>query len=187
MRMRCTDELKREHVHIKAGLHVLEAMAGLLERGGAVAEADLDAVVEFLSVYADRCHHAKEEDCLFPALLAKGMPKEGGPIGIMLEEHVTGRAFVAKLRDAISGRRAGRADASGGFVTAARGYVGLLREHIEKEDDMLFPMADDTLGRAEDARLSQEFEAFEIERIGAGRHQALEDAVARLERSYASQ
>lgn len=182
--MRCTEELKREHVHIKLALRVLEAVAGRLERGESVPEADLDGLIEFLSVYADQCHHAKEEDCLFPALLAKGMPKEGGPIGIMFEEHVTGRGFVGRLREAIAGRRAGRGDATAKFATAARGYVGLLTEHIEKEDDMLFPMADDSMSRAEDLRMSQQFQAFEVERIGAGRHDELEALVARLEKAY---
>lgn len=182
--MRCTEELKREHIHIKAALGVLERVAGRLETGGAVADGDLDALIEFLSVYADKCHHAKEEDCLFPALLAKGMPKEGGPIGIMLDEHVTGRGFIGKMREGIAGRRAGAAGAARTFANAARGYVGLLREHIEKEDDMLFPMADDTLARDEDLRLSQQFQVFEIERIGAGRHDQLEAAVARLEKAY---
>lgn len=182
--MRSTEELKREHVHIKAGLGVLERIAGRLESGGAVPDADLDTLLEFLSVYADKCHHAKEEDCLFPALLAKGMPKEGGPIGIMLDEHVTGRGFIARMREAAAGKRTGNADAPRAFATAARGYVALLREHIEKEDDMLFPMADDTLSSAEDFRLEQQFQEFEVARIGAGRHEQLEAAVARLERAW---
>ncbi len=182
--MKCTEELKREHIHIKAALCVLETIAGRLETGAAVADADLDALIEFLSIYADKCHHAKEEDCLFPALLAKGMPKEGGPIGIMLEEHVTGRGFIGKMREGMAGRRAGAPDASKKFAMAARGYVGLLREHIEKEDDMLFPMADDVMARDEDLKMSQQFEVFEIERIGAGRHEQLEAAVARLEKAY---
>lgn len=182
--MRCTEELKREHVHIKVALRILEAMAGRLERGASLPPSDPEALLEFLSVYADQCHHAKEEDCLFPALLAKGMPKEGGPIGIMYEEHVTGRGFVGRLREAVAGLRSGTGGAAAKFATAARGYVGLLREHIEKEDDMLFPMADDSMSRDEDLRLSQQFQAFEVERIGVGRHEELEGVVARLEKSY---
>lgn len=182
--MRSTEELKREHVHIKTALRILGAVADRVEKGQAVAEADIDGLIEFLMVYADKCHHAKEEDCLFPALLAKGMPKEGGPIGIMLDDHVLGRQFIGKMRDAVAGRRAGQADASAKFANAARGYIGLLTEHIEKEDDMLFPMADDSLSRDEDLRMSQQFAVFEVERIGAGRHDEMEARIARLERAW---
>lgn len=176
--MRSTEELKREHIHIKGALRVLEAVAGRMERGEPVPAGDIEGLLEFLSVYADKCHHAKEEDCLFPALLAKGMPREGGPIGIMLEEHVTGRDCIRRMREAVAG---GDHPA---FARAARSYVALLVDHIDKEDDMLFPMADDTLSRDEDLRLSQAFQAFEIERIGAGRHDELEQRIARLEASY---
>jgi len=183
---RSTDELKREHLFIKTALGVLDVIAARLERGEAVPGDDLDGLLEFLSVYADRCHHAKEEDCLFPALLQKGMPREGGPIGIMEEEHVVGRGLIARMREAVAGIRAGTADAGGAFGRAARSYTGLLREHIDKEDTMLFPMADEVLSSADDLKLTQAFGVFELDRIGAGRHQALEDRVGKLEARYAS-
>jgi hemerythrin-like domain-containing protein len=75
-----TEELKREHLEIRSMMRVLRRMTGDLTNGLPVSQDDLDAVISYFEIVADRIHHAKEEDLLVPALTGKGFPLKGGPL-----------------------------------------------------------------------------------------------------------
>ena len=130
-----TDVLRDEHAIILRGLDVLEAAARQGEDGHDPPEAWWDDVLAWFRVFADRNHHGKEETALFPAMVKAGVPAEGGPIDVMLEEHDEGRALLR----AMAGRR------STERARAARCYAQLLRDHIEKEHGVLFPLAEAVL------------------------------------------
>jgi hemerythrin-like domain-containing protein len=104
----------------------------------------LDAV-DFIRNYADRFHHAKEEDILFKALVANGMPEENSPVAAMLMAHDQGRAFVRGMEEAAQKAIAGAADQERVIAENAYGYIGLLRDHIDKEDNILYPLAERVL------------------------------------------
>src|SRR5512143_3650038 len=140
--MKPTAELGHEHQAILKMIRILGLMAGRLEAGTPVDPGDLDRAVDFIRVFADKCHHAKEEGHLFPEMEKAGIPRERGPIGVMLAENVEGRAFVAAMAGAIPAIRAGDRSAAAAFARAARGYGALLTQHIHKEDHVLYPMAD---------------------------------------------
>jgi len=146
--MKATEVLMHEHRVIERVLDGLEAAAARLELGRAVRPGLFAEAAGFFSGFADGCHHRKEEQVLFPAMLAHGIPDRGGPIGVMTEEHARGRALLRDLRDA-AGRLAARdADARAELAIAVRGYVALMRRHIDKEDAVLFPMAERVLPEA---------------------------------------
>ncbi|MGQ9493468.1 MAG: hemerythrin domain-containing protein [Anaerolineae bacterium] len=92
--MRATEQLMEEHRAIETVLNILENVCQRLETGKAVDAEHLEHILEFIRIFADRCHHGKEEDLLFPAMEKAGIPREGGPIGVMLIEHVQGRNYV---------------------------------------------------------------------------------------------
>ena len=85
-----TNTLRDEHKAILKMLDVSEEVARRIKNGAAVAPETFSGLLEFFRTFADRCHHGKEEDCLFPLLEQKGLPREGGPIGVMLHEHGQG-------------------------------------------------------------------------------------------------
>ena len=98
--MSATDVLKDEHRGVERMLAIVEAAGKRLEAGGDVpADLYLNAV-DFFRGFTDGCHHAKEEEKLFPALEQRGVPREGGPIGVMLAEHEQGRAYVRAMAEA---------------------------------------------------------------------------------------
>lgn len=112
-----------------------------------------ERALEFCSEFADACHHAKEEDRLFPLLEKRGIPRSGGPVGVMCDEHVLGRGYIQQMREAA---------AAGDYDRVRRVslmYVGLLREHIQKEDNVLFAMARDVLGQTDIESLGADFVA----------------------------
>lgn len=98
--------------------------------------------VDFIRNFADRFHHAKEEDVLFEALVKNGMPRANSPIAAMLMEHDQGRAFVKAMEEA-AGRALAGTDGQGVVIAEnALAYAELLREHISKEDEILYPLAE---------------------------------------------
>jgi hemerythrin-like domain-containing protein len=171
--MRATDALRREHDAILNMLDAAEELAARLERRQPAAPQQLADLLEFLRLFADRCHHGKEENLLFPLLEKKGMPRQGGPIGVMLHEHDHGRALIAEMREAAQTLAAGNAEAGAQWAHAARRYVALLREHIHKENEILFRMAERMLSEAEQEELARAFDRLEAETMGPGTHERL--------------
>lgn len=133
--------LMGEHRLFERVLNALERWAERLERGDEVAR-DLSAFTEVLADLVDAHHHGKEEDILFAAMVDAGFPSDGGPIAVMLHEHDLGRAHVQALRSfgALPILPVGPA------TTHARAFSELLRHHIQKEDNILYPMATRLLG-----------------------------------------
>lgn len=127
--------------------------------------------LDFFRHFADQCHHFKEEKVLFPALEEHGIPREGGPIGMMLAEHEEGRGHVRSMIDAVEQVAKGNGAASTTLLDHARAYVTLLREHIQKEDDILFRMAEEVIPEEEQRRILKDFENHEAEEMGAGAHE----------------
>jgi hemerythrin-like domain-containing protein len=160
-------------------LGVMRALAMRIEAGGTVPAAELTDILDFLKIFADKCHHGKEEDILFPALEAAGMPREGGPIGVMLHEHTLGRGLIRDMDAALAGSAGPRA-----FVAPALDYIELLTQHIAKENNVLFPMAERLLGAPALTAMHEAFERLEEERIGPGRHEAFHRLLDALAAEY---
>lgn len=182
--MKATDQLRDEHEGVKLMLAILGRAAARLESGQDVSHEDLAQMLEFITVFADKCHHGKEEDLLFPALEEAGIPREGGPIGVMLREHDMGRGYVQGMRDAVAQYTSGDKAAAPRIAEHAGHYIRHLTQHIEKENLVLFPMADACLSPETQERLVQDFERLEEEKIGAGRHEAFHQSLRRLKEIY---
>lgn len=178
--MEATQILKQEHQVIERVLDALETAANRLDAGTPVRPGLFLQAADFIRGFADGCHHRKEEGILFPALEAAGIPAEGGPIGVMLFEHEEGRKLTAAMRAAAEQLEAGESQAAAAVARSALGYVALLRQHIAKENNVLFPMADQVIrGRAQ-AEVAEGFERVEHEETGQGVHErylALADAI----------
>lgn len=142
MKRDITQALVHEHRLILRMLAVLEKKAELTARGEYRNYRFYLDAVDFIRNYADRFHHAKEEDVLFEALVENGMPRENSPVAAMLMEHDHGRAFVKAMEAAATEALAGKPGRDGVIAENALGYLALLREHIGKEDDILYPLAE---------------------------------------------
>jgi hemerythrin-like domain-containing protein len=172
--------LRQEHDAILRMLDAAEEAARLLDLGERVAPETLAGLLEFFRLFADRCHHGKEEDLLFPLLEKKGLPRAGGPIGVMLAEHDQGRALVRQMMEAADAYGSGATQAGRAWAEAARGYAALLREHINKENNVLFVMAENLLSATEQSELARGFEKVEEEKMGAGTHERLHALMEKL-------
>jgi hemerythrin-like domain-containing protein len=103
--MKATRQLMDEHEGIKLMLNIIGNICQRLDNKEEIDSKTFDQVIEFLKVFVDKCHHAKEEELLFPALEKAGIAKEGGPIGMMLQEHEEGRNLVKSMVGEIAQNR----------------------------------------------------------------------------------
>jgi hemerythrin-like domain-containing protein len=169
--MRATEDLKQEHRVIELVLTALEGMAQQLERGNLLRREPAERALEVVRNFADKCHHGKEERYLFKRLETRGMSRQTGIISELLHEHGEGRAHVRAFARALVGACENNPQDGRAFAQHAQGYVTLLRKHIQKEDDVFFPMADQKLTPEDDAELMEAFEKIEREEIGEGAHE----------------
>ena len=178
------ETLMNEHRVIET---VLGSLATFVEEGGLV-RPDARALVadygRFFRDFADRIHHAKEEDRLFVVMTEHGFPREAGPIGVMLAEHVAGRVHVGGLVEVGAGEGELSGPERAKVALHAEEYVPLLMAHIQKEDNILYPMAERAVPPARMEALAEEFAAFERSALGedgSGKYLAL---AAKLVEAY---
>ena len=139
--MKATDVLMDEHRVIERVITALEAGSDRLEKGEAMRPEFFMDAAAFIKGFADGCHHKKEEGVLFQTMIAYGAPTQGGPITVMLAEHEMARTYTRGLLAAAESLAQGDQSARREVVHFARSYAALLRQHILKEDRILFPMA----------------------------------------------
>ena len=182
--MKTTDILIKEHEAIMVMLNILESVCFRLDTGETVEETDLENIVEFFKVFVDKCHYGKEEDILFPTMEEYSILNEGGTIGTMLSEHTSGRDNVRGMSDSIAGYKDGKESASKEFVQYASSYIALLTEHIKKENNILFKMADTHIPEERQRSLLLDFERVEEEKIGPGEHEKFHCLLKKLSWVY---
>ncbi len=168
--------LKREHEIIIRLIDGLGRVRNALERDETVPPKVLYQAVAFMHDFADRRHHAKEEDMLFPAMVRAGVPDQGGPIAVMKAEHDQGRAAVMALEratDAYVERGPAEHDA---IISAIANITTLYTDHIFKEDNILYPMAESALSTDDMAELATAFARIEEEFSGEAQAKLVEFA-----------
>jgi len=184
--MKATDQLRDEHKGILLMLAILDRVSAKLATEGSLDKGHLEGMLEFFSVFVDKCHHGKEEDLLFPAYEAAGIPNKNGPIGVMLAEHAEGRGYVKNMTEAFNGFKKNENFSGKRIVEHARKYSALLKQHIEKEETVLYPMGDARLTEAKNKELLAGFDTIEKERIGSGKHEQFHAMIDKLKNIYLS-
>jgi hemerythrin-like domain-containing protein len=161
MKVDITTTLVEEHRLILRMIALLEKNAPQTAEGNYLNwQFYLDGI-DFIRQYADRFHHAKEEDVLFKALVDNGMPKENSPVAAMLMEHDQGRNFVRAMEFAVHEAQSGRTDTYQAIADNALGYAALLRDHISKEDEILYPLAERVIPETMRTGILQGYQAAE--------------------------
>jgi hemerythrin-like domain-containing protein len=169
--MKPTEILREEHRVILALLVAAEREVQVIGKTGRIDVMRIEKMIDFFRSYADRCHHAKEEDHLFRKLEERGMPTASGPIAVMLHEHEENRKNVRAIADALPKAAAGDAAATASIGANLLSYVERLKVHIAKEDHVLYPMADDLLTEDDQQELERAFAEVEIREMGEGAHE----------------
>jgi hemerythrin-like domain-containing protein len=148
--MKSVNHLSQEHKIVLQALTILDAMSLRVEEGGSPDEADVQALLDFLRCFADDHHQGKEECVLFPELMKTSVQTES--VQHMTFEHDQERSLVMGLEDAL--RTRDRKD----FIYYANRLNSLLRNHLYKEDHLLFETVKESLSVEQDERVLSKME-----------------------------
>lgn len=176
--------LMDEHRLIEQVLGSLETYALEIEAGLAVERPVVADYAAFFRGFADACHHGKEEDILFQRLIERGMPRETGPLAVMLHEHQLGRRHVGVLRQVGEGTTPLGVVERQSVLENASGFVPLLRAHILKEDRILYPTATRILTGSELEAMEEAFGKFEAQWRADGNYDRLQRLAETLRATF---
>jgi hemerythrin-like domain-containing protein len=164
-----TASLRRDHDLIEKVIKAMESTIQLLNDGKQIPESILLPVIDFSKNFTDVCHHSKEENSLFPALEQAGMPRNMGPIAMMLMDHERsreiGKEMESSAKDYISSGNSTK------LISDMQQYVEHITEHLWKENNRLFMMAEARLqyvSKKVDKELN-EIEESKLKEIGKTR------------------
>jgi hemerythrin-like domain-containing protein len=175
-----TENLENDHVNILRLIDVMERMVSIKS----INAEHFEEVVNLIKNYADGFHHAKEENLLFPLMVTKGFSAQYGPVAVMLHEHDQGREYVKGMTEGIALYKEGDEGAVSMIYRNMLGYISLLRDHIEKENNILFRMADQSLSGSDQEGLLTEFSKIENGRHCGGTVSDCITAINKLEEAY---
>lgn len=183
--IKLTEDQKQEHRVIEEALDVLGWISGQLEENREVDPEIIRKTLNFLKKFADECHHGKEQDLLFTALEMEGMSRRDSPIGLLMREHEIARNYIRNIERALEDYEVGDDTAGKDIAQNASVYIELLHQHIDKEYNLLYPMAEERLPDGTKKEILDAYERFETEVIGEGvhekYHQMIEDLKKRIE------
>ena len=164
-----TTSLRRDHELIEKVIKAMESTIQLLNDDKQIPESILLPVIDFSKNFTDVCHHSKEENSLFPALEQAGMPKNMGPIAMMLMDHERSREIGANME--ASAKEYLSSGESEKLISDMTQYVEHITEHLWKENNRLFMMAEARLqyvAQKVDGELN-EIEATKLKDLGKSR------------------
>jgi DUF438 domain-containing protein len=139
--------LMEDHAMIE---RVFDAVTGALEAPSGATPQLVGKARAFLVEYADGCHNQKEEQHLFPTIEARGIPRHGGPLAVMLQEHEQSRQLLKRLTPMMEAVAGGDSSGLDELRQVFAEYTTLMKNHYWKENDILYPMAQRVMNR-EDA------------------------------------
>jgi hemerythrin-like domain-containing protein len=157
MNCRCIQILIAEHKTMLRMADVLDSMSRKASDGGTYDQEDVKAILHILRVFGDDCHQAKEEGALFPVFATVCNPSEYAAVRHMLFEHAQDRSLIKGMEDAVHRSNAAQ------FAEYAQRLATTLRNHIYKEDNILFEKINGALSKDDDARVVLDFEGFDRE------------------------
>lgn len=169
--MRATEILKYEHDDILLVLNRMEKEIAPMAETGNIPVERLCKMIDFCQNFADKFHHGKEENHLFLKLIENGMERESCPLAVMYEEHDMGRKNIQKMKKAIESIKEGNLQFAELLCSNMQEYIELLRDHIAKENYILFQMADQILKPEDQEYLTQVFEEIQTQDEGKAFYQ----------------
>ena len=175
-----SEDLIAEHEGINRALIILGNMTRILGKNHHVDVDDIKDIISFFTVFADRCHHGKEENILFPALRDGGHGGMNPLITELLKEHGDLRTYLSEMSKSF---QINTFDTRV-FRQAAEMYASNVKPHIDKENNTLFPYANTRLDQSKQDELRDKFDSFETNVMGKNTHEELHLLLERLELKY---
>jgi len=178
---RWDDFLVSEHEMIERAMAVLKNNLEKIDEA-VKAPLQMQRAIDFLLEFGDKMHNTKEEKFLFPLMGQKGLPMEGGPIGVMLMEHDAERKLLQKMTASLPGLAEATSDERQNFAAEGFEYLKIRAEHIWKENDVLYAMGRKVIGDDENEELLTSFKNLDQLTYGPEARKHYEQMLAEVEK-----
>jgi len=182
---RWDDFLVAEHEMIERAMAVLKINLETIDKS-VKAPLQMQRAIDFLLQFGDQMHNTKEEKFLFPLMGQKGLPVDGGPIGVMLLEHDAERKLLQRMMAELPGLAEATAAERHKFAAAGFEYLKIRAEHIWKENDVLYPMGRKVISEEENSTLLHEFKTLDQQTYGDAARQHYAEMLAEVEKDSAA-
>ena len=163
--MYCTEVMVEQHANISRMLKIIQAACCAILEGGEVEQKEFADIIDFIRNYADNHHHRREEEVLFPEMVdnleevASIIIKHG-----MLVEHDLVRAHVRALEEALKlYAEEPKTEHKLQILAEAMAYANRLQMHVEKENNVVYPLADRSLPENIKEKIDKTVKDFEKE------------------------
>ncbi|MFB6290941.1 MAG: hemerythrin domain-containing protein [Candidatus Bipolaricaulia bacterium] len=180
-----TTEQEEEHRVVEEALTILKGVGRKFDRDEDVNPEIIEKVLDFLRTFADKCHHGKEEDLLFAALEMKGVSRTASPLSTLIREHEIARRYIQNIDRSLQDYKNGDGTARKDILQNINAYIELLEQHIQKEDELLYPMAEEKLGDEQKNELLDAYDRVEREIVGEGVHEKYHHMIEDLKEKVA--
>jgi len=162
---RWDDFLVAEHEMIERAMAVLKNNLEKIDEA-VKAPLQMQRAIDFLLEFGDKVHNTKEEEFLFPLMGQKGLPVQGGPIGVMLMEHDAERNLLQRMMAELPNLAEAATTARQKFAAEGFEYLTIRAEHIWKENDVLYPMGRKLFSDEDNTSLLNAFKTLDQQTYG---------------------
>lgn len=180
--MKPTEDLMFEHKAITLMLSVMSNISASIKDKKVFYTNDVEKIVDFLSVYVDKCHRNKEESVFYPALLLSKNPFKN--IGLIINEHKIGKGYLDEIMCCVVSCKLGSSFSCERIADCMINYVELIQNHIQKEENEYFPLANKALTEEAQSEMSKQFKLINDEFVGMDIHTRYDELLKSMKSKY---
>jgi len=180
--MKPTEELIYEHKAITSMLSVMNTISNNIKEKKVFYTNDVEKIIDFLSIYVEKCHRNKEENVFYPTLLLSKYPPEG--VGEMINEHKLAKGCLNEIACCVENFKLGSTFSGEMIADCMANYVQLIEDHIQKEENDYFPLANKVLSKDAQTEISKQFKLINDEFVGQDIQTRYDELLKSLESKY---
>jgi len=163
-----TENLIKEHEEINELLDIMSKIALKIKSKDVFYPTDVEEIIDYLIIIIDKSHHGKEDEVFYPELISSGIPKETAPLSIINYEHTLAKRYLKDISSCVVNCKIGN-DFSGELLAdSLTNYVVVIKNHIQREEEIIFPIANEVLSSEKQNEITQRFEDIEQKNISHG-------------------
>ncbi len=181
--MTATENLISEHKDIIELLGIMSKISKNILSNDVFYTNDVEDILDFLKHFIEKSHHRKE-DIFYPILSKTEMPNDREELSVMLYEHALARNFLKDINNCVVNCKIGNSFSQELLAESMMKYVFLIKNHIKKEEKIIFPMANKVLTQEEQTEINKQFEKIEESIIHHDLHEHYHRLLEKLKTKY---
>jgi len=160
-----TENLIKEHKEINELLEIMSKIAAKIKSKDVFYPTDVEEIIDYLIIIIDKSHQGKEDEVFYPELMSTGISKETEPLSIINYEHVLAKRYLKEISSCVVNCKIGN-DFSGDLLAdSLTNYVIVIQNHIKREEEIVFPIANEVFSEEKQHEILQRFEVIDQQNI----------------------